>query len=274
MTTTSKRIVITGAGSGFGRDAALQLAAKGHHVIAAVHRSKQIQEMKEAAAAQGVQLRVEKLDLLSDADRMTAAAWEVDVLVNNAAVGEGGPISEIPLALVRGVFDVNVFGTLALTQGVVKQMVRRGRGRVIFVSSIAGFVSGGYLAAYAASKHALEAIAEAMHRELESYGIQIATLNPGPFGTGFNDTMAASWRRWYDPKQHFTRLEDLAALEQRFEKQSDPKELVEAMVALVGADSGLFRNVHPKQSEDFVRMSQQDAWTRQQSAPRVAGVNH
>jgi NAD(P)-dependent dehydrogenase (short-subunit alcohol dehydrogenase family) len=264
-----KRVLITGAGSGFGRGSALGLAQQGHAVIAAVYEPRQVDEMKKEAAARAVPLQVEKLDLLSETDRQAAFGWDIDVLVNNAAIGEGGPIGEIPLERVRSVFDVNVFATLALTQGFVKQMAKRGHGRVIFVSSIAGLASGAYLGAYCASKHALEAIAEAMHFELAPHGIQVATLNPGPYGTGFNDRMVASRNDWYDPKRNFTRLEDLEGLARRFENQFDPQGLIDAMIELVGADSGLYRNVHPDESEEFVRNHEQEAWTRRQTPRRI-----
>jgi NAD(P)-dependent dehydrogenase (short-subunit alcohol dehydrogenase family) len=263
-----KRILITGAGTGFGRGAALGLAQKGHDVTAAVYEPQQSADLKKEAAARAITLRVEKLDLLSDSDRQAALDWNIDVLVNNGAIGEGGPISEIPIDLVRRVFDVNVFGTLALTQGIVKQMVKRGGGRIIFVSSIAGLTAGAYLGPYSASKHALEAIAEAMHFELAPHGIQVATLNPGPYRTGFNDRMVESRTRWYDPERNFTRPEDLEGLARRFEKQFDPQGLIQAMIELVEADSGRYRNVHPEESEELVRNREQEAWIRPQTTPR------
>lgn len=266
---SKKRILITGAGSGFGRESALRLAQDGHQVIATVQNEKQIPELKQAAAVRGTEMQVKKLDLLSDSDRDAALQWEIDVLVNNGAIGEGGPIAEIPLQLVRNVFEVNLFSTLALTQGFVKKMVKLGSGRVIFVSSIAGLVSGAYLGPYAASKHALEAIADSMRVELAPYGIQVATLNPGPYATGFNDRMVESYRRWYDPKRNFTRPEDLVKLEQRFEKQFDPEEIFQALVALAESESGKYRNVLPRESEDFVRKSQQESWDRVQTELRT-----
>ncbi len=266
----TKRVLITGAGSGFGRESAFRLAEHGHQVIAAVQYENQIPEMKQLAKSRGVEMRAEKLDLLSQADRDAAFQWEIDVLVNNAAMGEGGPIAEIPVELVRKVFDVNVFSTLALTQGFVKQMVKRGNGRVIFVSSVAGLVSGPYLGAYTSSKHALEAVAECLRAELAPHGIQVATLNPGPYGTGFNERMIEASRRWYDPNRNFTRPEDLAKLQERFEKQFDPEEIVEAMVALVEGESGKYRNVLPKEFEEIVRKRQEEAWTRVQTAPLPA----
>lgn len=261
----AKCILVTGAGSGLGRAAALQLARHGNRVIAAVYEPAQVSAVEAEAASEGIALRAEKLDLTSSEDREAAATWDVDVLVNNAAIGEGGPIAEIPIELVRQVFEVNVFATLALTQGIVKRMVGRGSGRVIFVSSIAGLTAGAYLGAYASSKHALEGIAEAMSNELAPHGIQVATLNPGPFGTGFNDQMIAGMRRWYDPSRNFSRPEDLATLGERFEQQFDPDELLHAMVELIESDSGLYRNVHPKASEELVRGRERDAWTRRQA---------
>ncbi|MGY0497412.1 SDR family oxidoreductase [Nocardia sp. FBN12] len=265
-----RTVLITGAGSGFGRGAALILAARGHDVIASVRNDAQRQDLETQAQAEGLSLRVPVLELTSESDRDAALGWNIDVLVNNAAIGAGGPISEIPLQRVREVFEVNVFATLALTQPIAAQMVERGRGRIVFVSSIAGLTAGAYLGAYASSKHALEAIAESMADELAPHGIQVATLNPGPFATGFNDAMIASIDEWFSTEQNFTRPEDLASLKERFANQFPPDSLIEEMVGLVEADSGPYRTIDPAQSAELVRSRQERAWTRQQS-PAVFG---
>lgn len=174
-----KTIFITGAGSGFGRGAALGLAKLGHDVIAVTHIYPQVSELQEEAKKEKLKMRVEKIDILDPIDREFALRWDIDVLVNNAAIGQAGPIAEILLRLVRDVFETNVFATLELTQGFVKKMERRRKGKVIFVSSVDGLTTNSFLGPYDASKHALEAIAEAMHMELAPYGVKIATLNPG-----------------------------------------------------------------------------------------------
>jgi NAD(P)-dependent dehydrogenase (short-subunit alcohol dehydrogenase family) len=120
-----KTIFITGAGSGFGRGAALGLAKLGHDVIAGTHIYPQVSELQEEAKKEKLKMRFEKIDILDPIDREFALRWNIDVLVNNAAIGQARPIAEILLRLVRDVFETNVFATLELTQGFVKKMVRR-----------------------------------------------------------------------------------------------------------------------------------------------------
>lgn len=185
-----KRILVTGAGSGFGREVALRLAARGHRTIAGVRGAGQAADLREEAGRRGVPLRVETLDITVAADRERAWEWDIDVLLNNAGSAEAGASAEIPLELVRALFETNVFANLELTQGFVRRMVEQKRGgKVLFVSSIAGLITGPYTGPYCASKHALEAFAEALHAELKPFGIQVGTINPGPYQTGFNDRM-------------------------------------------------------------------------------------
>src|SRR5215467_8147852 len=94
---------------------------------------------------------------------------------------------EIPAFNIRNEFEVNVIGPLLLTQGIAKQMVKRGAGRIVWVSSREGLNVNPFTGIYSASKQAVEAIAETMAYELQEFGIEVATINPGPFLTGFND---------------------------------------------------------------------------------------
>ncbi len=136
----ARKILITGAGSGLGEGAAIGLARAGHAVIAAAQVWPQVTALRAKAAEAGLgSLRVEKLDLLDPYEVKQAVSWDFDVLVNNAGIGEGGPIAEIPIELVRHNFEVNVFAPLALTQQVVRKWVRAGiPGKVVFVSSMGG----------------------------------------------------------------------------------------------------------------------------------------
>ena len=133
----TRKILITGAGSGLGQGAAIGIAREGHEVIASAQTWPQVNALRtEAAQLDLPSLRAEKLDLLDPYDVKHACGWDFDILVNNAGIGEGGPIAEIPLDLVRRNFEVNVFAPLSLTQEVVKKWVaagtkREGRLRVV-----------------------------------------------------------------------------------------------------------------------------------------------
>ena len=117
-------ILITGAGSGLGEGAAIGMARNGHQVIAAAQTWPQATALRAKAEKLGLaSLRVEKLDVLDPYDVKQACQWDFDILANNAGIGEGGPIAEIPLDLVRKNFEVNFFAPLALTQQVVRKWV-------------------------------------------------------------------------------------------------------------------------------------------------------
>jgi short-subunit dehydrogenase len=124
-TTLKKSILFTGAGSGFGKLAALQLARRGHDVIASAQIWPQVSQLRDEARQLGIEIKAEKLDVRSEIDRKHAWSWEIDILINNAGICEGGPISEQPMPLIRDTFETNVFANLELTQGFVRKMVQK-----------------------------------------------------------------------------------------------------------------------------------------------------
>src|SRR5215469_9207314 len=254
-----KKVLITGAGSGFGQEAALRLAEKGFDVIASVEIYGQVQTLKRLAAERGVGLQVEKLDVTSDGDRRKALAWDVEILVNNAGVGEGGSTIDIPADNIRREFEVNVIGPLLLTQGIAKQMVKRGAGRIVWVSSREGLNVNPFTGIYSASKHAVEAIAETMAYELEEFGIEVATINPGPFLTGFNDRMFQTWESWEDDPSD--RLFDYSRL--AFPRaQFDPEPVYATMTAVAAGEVDSFRNLEPKSMIEETKHLQEVPWQR------------
>ena len=145
----SKTILITGAGSGLGKGAAFELAKQGHRVIATTHGVEGAETLKAEAAELGLTLETAKLDITSAGDRRAAFdrfGAEVDVVVANAAIGDTGPIAEVDVDRIRNVFETNVFSTVEFVQPYAQAFARRGRGKVVFVSSIAGFLTFPYLA--------------------------------------------------------------------------------------------------------------------------------
>ena len=119
---------------------------------------------------------------------------------------------------------------------------------------------------YVSTKHALESVAEALEQELKPHGIQVQTINPGAYYTGYNETMADAPFRWLDDARNVTKR---AALRREFDSflqapdgRLDAREMIDRMVEIVPADTGRFRNVVPKAVEDMLKAHQQAAWDR------------
>ncbi len=263
-----QEILITGAGSGFGEGSALGLAKKRHSVIAAVQTWPQVTALREKASTLGLEtLRVEKLDLLDAYDVAHALKIKFDILVNNAGIGEGGPMSEIPVELVRKNFETNVFAALDFTQGVVRNWAAAGiRGKVVFVSSAVGLLTVPPIPAYAASKHAVQSIAEAMYEELKPFGIQVQTINPGPYLTGFNETVVEAGLRWLNDDVNFIKrdafLKVVDGLLGKPEGRLDPADMIAKMVEVIPSREGKFLNIFPPSTEDWVKSYQQQLYER------------
>jgi NAD(P)-dependent dehydrogenase (short-subunit alcohol dehydrogenase family) len=234
----TKTILITGAGTGFGYGAAVKLAALGHRVVGGVMTD------EEAAGLSAEGVEPMRLDITDEADLAAAAELEIDVLLNNAGRGQLGPLATVPLEDVRKVFEVNVFGTLRVTQAVLPAMQARGSGRIIIVSSIAGISSGALSGPYAMTKHALESMAKSLRAEMEHYGIEVCKLNPGPYATGFNDAMVDGVQPMLteDPV-HQTLNEGTRT--RMLGNQLDPAEIIDTMVELCTAETVPFETFKP-----------------------------
>ena len=238
----SKTVLITGAGSGFGKHAAVQLAERGHTVIATTER----QDQADALAAEHPELTVAKLDITDPADVATMDQWDLDVVIANAGFGQTGPLSIIPMERVRNVFEVNVFGTLAVAQQAAQQMRRKRSGRILLVSSIAGVRAGQGSGPYSMTKHAVQAMGGVLRNELAPFGVDVALINPGPFATGFNDQMANYPGDWFD---ELAEPEDQAIMDGLRSRilvgQLDPADVVTRYVELVEADETELVNFIP-----------------------------
>lgn len=229
-----RTVLITGAGSGFGRGAALELARRGHEVIAAVLTGEQAADLARAEP----KLTVVKLDITQPQDVAKVDQWDLDVFIANAAIGQTGPLSLIPLERLRAVFEVNVFATVAVTQRVAQKMRKKRAGRIIIMSSIGGVRAGVGSGPYTMTKHAIQAFVTALRAELKMFGVDVCLINPGPFATGFNDRMAKNPGDWFDRRT--AAPEDVAVMDQLVQRitvgQLDPVDVVKRYVELVEAE--------------------------------------
>jgi NAD(P)-dependent dehydrogenase (short-subunit alcohol dehydrogenase family) len=188
-------VLITGCSSGFGELAALTFADRGHQVVATMRtlgKSEALNDRDDIA-----QFALDVTDSGSVESAVAAAIGAVgplDVVVNNAGVELFGPVHLLSDDEVRAVFDTNVIGVVRVVRAVVPHMLARGSGTIVNVGSVAGLVGAPYSGGYAASKHAVEALSEAMHFELSQAGIRVRVVEPGQFATllGANAAHAAA----------------------------------------------------------------------------------
>jgi NADP-dependent 3-hydroxy acid dehydrogenase YdfG len=197
-------ILITGATSGIGRDAALRLVRAGHLVLAAGRRPDALAELAREGRGR---LEPVVLDVTEPASVEAARALVerrtgghgLDVLVNNAGYALPGPLEALAERDLRELFDTNVFGLLAVTRAFVPAMRERGRGRVVNVGSIMGRVTMPLLGAYNATKHAVAAVTDALRMELAPFGITVVLVEPGAVRTGFATRAMAGLAPYRNP---------------------------------------------------------------------------
>jgi len=207
-------ILITGCRGGIALDAARRLAQRGHTVYATVHKEESIVATK-AAFSKTDRAIVQKLDILNSQDRQTAADLPVDVLINNAAIGDSGPLADIDVARIQRTFETNLFATLALTQPIIKRMTDKGGGRVLFIGSIAGHIPMPFLAPYNMTKFALEGLVYALRQEVKPLGIDVVMVNPGGYHTGFNQKNMTNKYTWMNLKHYSQTYLDRIKKEER-----------------------------------------------------------
>ena len=185
-------VLITGCSSGIGRAAALSLHRAGFTVYATARRIETLTELSDRG------LRTLALDVTDEQSMTTAVATveadagPVAVLINNAGYGLYGPVEQLPMAEIRRQFETNFFGLVRLTQLVLPGMRRRGRGRILNVSSMGGRITLPGGAFYHASKYAVEALSDALRMEVAQFGIDVVLIEPGPVKTPWNDVAAGS----------------------------------------------------------------------------------
>jgi NADP-dependent 3-hydroxy acid dehydrogenase YdfG len=188
----SKAVLITGCSSGIGRATAERLAKSGWTVYATARRPDSIADLEQAGC------RLLALDVTDEpsmevaVERVQSEEGAVGVLVNNAGYSQGGPIEEVPLADVRRQFETNVFGLVRMTQLALPGMRAQRWGRIVNLGSMGGrltFPGGGF---YHATKHAVEAISDALRFEVRGFGIGVALIEPGLITTEFGSTAVGS----------------------------------------------------------------------------------
>ncbi|NJP32873.1 SDR family NAD(P)-dependent oxidoreductase [Micromonospora sp. HSS6-12] len=183
---TQKLIVVTGASTGMGASAARELACQGFHVLAGVRRDRDA----DAIRSTGIEPVILDITKSEQADALAARVAgdprALHALVNNAGIQVNAPVEALPMEQWRWVFEVNLFGHIAVTQALLPALLRS-KGRVINISSVGGKIAMPTYGAYAGTKFALEAVSDSLRREVAPLGVQVVVVEPG----GVRTEMAA-----------------------------------------------------------------------------------
>ena len=192
MNDDTKAVLITGCSSGIGHETARHLAAKGHRVYATARRPEAIADLAGAGCETLACDVTDEASMKACVEAVEAAEGAVHALVNNAGYSQSGAVETVPMSSVRRQFETNVFGLLRMCQLALPGMRRRGQGRIVNVSSMGGkltFPGGGI---YHATKHAVEALSDAMRFEVRGFGVDVVVIEPGLIKTGFADAAVGS----------------------------------------------------------------------------------
>ena len=275
-------VLITGSSSGLGKQAALAFARAGFRVIATLRDAGRSAELKKAAAAEGVELRIDVLDVTQPAvfapfvDRLVAREGRIDVLVNNAGVLPVGAFEDVDEQELRAVMETNFFGPALLTKAVLPVMRRQRSGYIIMVSSLSGMAAKAGDAVYSASKFALEGLTEGLRQEVARWNIKTALVQPAQYATDMFRTTAAGSLGACGPDSPYYALirRQQEALRAALPDGRDPGALAELLVEIARSDGRRFRWPADDVAERVTRtIFAQDDAERQLFLRAVAGVD-
>ena len=246
-------VLITGATSGIGRHSALHLARAGHRVFAGGRHDSALAEVvaESGGAIEPIVLDVDSSTSIERAaaeiERRTAG-YGLDVLINNAGYATVGALVELSDAHLRAQFETNMFGLMAVTRAFLPEMMSRGNGRVINVSSVSGRVPSPVLGAYHASKYAVEALSDALRMEVAPFGVRVVLVEPGTIRTGFADRTKSEIARTRPETTRYAAVYDhVSAIEARFMRMaSDPSHVTRAIMRAIRARRPRARYVAPR----------------------------
>lgn len=191
-----RSVLITGASSGIGWEAAVRLKERGWRVMATARRKEDLQRLERDGGIEAIELDLSEPDSIAACADTTLrlTGGRVDALFNNGAYGQVGAVEDLTPDVLRRQIEVNLIGAHDLTRRLIPSMRAHQSGRIVQCSSVLGLVSGPFRGAYCASKFALEGLSDAMRLELAGSGIHVVLIEPGPIRTKFVETALKNFR--------------------------------------------------------------------------------
>ena len=196
---TQKSILITGASSGIGFDAAHGLRDAGWRVFASCRKAEDCERLR-AEGFESPQIDYADADSIVNglAETLEATGGTLDALYNNGAYACPGAVEDLPTDALRDIFETNLFGWHELTRLVIPVMRAQGHGRIINCSSVLGFVGYKWRGAYVATKFALEGLTDVLRQELSDTAIKVILIEPGPITSAFRKNAVPHFEKWID----------------------------------------------------------------------------
>ncbi len=215
---TRRSILITGCSSGIGLRCAEILQERGWRVFATARREEDVATLT-AQGFDSVQLDLDRSESIHAAldHVLLETGGTLDGLFNNGAYGQPGAVEDLDREILRRQFETNLFGTAELTNAVIPVMRRQGHGRIVFNSSVLGFVVMPYRGAYNASKFALEGLVDTLRLELRGTNIHLSLIQPGPIESRFRANAYQAFRQNINPEGSFHQ-DNYRAMEERLNK--------------------------------------------------------
>jgi len=215
----SKTVLITGCSTGIGYTTAQVLKERGHKVICSARKAADVSRLQEEGF-ETLQLDLADSNSIQDAVKKLLEITDgtLDGLFHNGAYGQPGAIEDLSRDVLREQFETNFFGTHELTNLIIPLMRKQGHGRIIYNSSILGFVAMRYRGAYNASKFALEGLVDTLRIELFDTNIKLSLIEPGPITSNFRKNAFAMYKKNIKPEQSFHKL-TYQAMEERLQKE-------------------------------------------------------
>lgn len=204
-----KTVLITGTSKGIGLETALAFGRLGYKVFATMRNPELATDFKNKIIAASLNITIAKMDVDSDAsvkkcfDEILSVSSHIDVLVNNAGIEYHGSVEEMSIDDFSAIMNTNYLGVLRCTKALLPQMRKRQNGIIINIASVAGHISNSPLGAYAASKHALEAISEALAQEMKPFNVRVAIVEPGIINTDMANDISVDENSIYPHSKRF-----------------------------------------------------------------------
>ncbi len=199
---TAKSVLITGCSSGIGHCVAHGLARRGHRVFATCRRQKDVERL-QSEGLESLRLDLDSSDSIHHCvtQVLELTGGRLDALFNNGAYGQPGAVEDLGRDALRAQFETNLFGWHELTNLVIPVMRAQGYGRILYNSSILGFIAMPYRGAYIASKYALEGLVDTLRLELHGSGIQLSLIEPGPIESRFRENAIVWFEKYVDTER-------------------------------------------------------------------------